>query len=127
MGSAGPAGGRRADLEMKPPIHLYGQPVRVAIGSVQGFDWDKGNIDKCAKHGVLKQEIEEVLRGEAFFGPDMAHSVDEDRFLVAGETASGRKVYVAFTIRVVEGQRLFRPISARYMHAKEARRYEDST
>jgi hypothetical protein len=36
----------------------------------------------------------------------------------------GRSMFVAFTIRANEGRHLIRPISARYMHAKEARAYE---
>lgn len=35
-------------------------------------------------------------------------------------------MFVAFTLRVKAGLRLIRPISARYMHAKEAKRYEEA-
>ena len=28
---------------------------------VAGFDWDEGNWPKCGKHGVSREEIEEVL------------------------------------------------------------------
>ncbi len=30
---------------------------------IDGFDWDAGNWPKCAKHGLSKQEIEEVFEG----------------------------------------------------------------
>jgi uncharacterized DUF497 family protein len=33
-------------------------------------------------------------------------------------------VLVAFTYRVIEKQRFIRPISARFMHAKEIKHYE---
>lgn len=62
--------------------------------------------------------------------PDVAHSVAEQHFIAvgripAGEEGAGRAAFVAFTIRQVDGARLIRPISARFMHAKEVRRYED--
>lgn len=55
---------------------------------------------------------------------DPDHSVDEQRLRAIGRTAEGRSLIVAFTLRRLAGLRLLRPISARYMHAKEVRRYE---
>ena len=84
------------------------------------FDWDDGNAEKCAKHGLTRDEIEYALLHGARVAPDAKHSVAEQRFIAVGRTAGGRLVFVAFCWR---GAKL-RPISARYMHAKEARRYE---
>jgi uncharacterized DUF497 family protein len=41
-----------------------------------------------------------------------------------GRTAQGRRLFVAFVIRRKFGQLTIRPISARYMHAKEIENYE---
>ena len=54
----------------------------------------------------------------------MAHSTVETRFLAIGRASSGRHVFLAFTWRERNGDRYIRPISARYMHAKEVRHYE---
>ena len=92
--------------------------------TVAGFDWDEGNRTKCTRHGVSLDEIESIFGGEVWVFPDRAHSDRETRFLGIGRTAAGRFVFLAFTLRVRAGQRLIRPISARYMHAKEIRHYE---
>lgn len=91
-----------------------------------GFDWDLGNRDKCGKHGVSRDEIEEVfVTGGARVYPDPRHSGQETRFLAIGRTGSGRYVFVAFTLRSRPDGPYLRPISARYMHQKEVRRYEE--
>lgn len=89
-----------------------------------GFDWDDGNLGKCQKHGVTIEEIESVFAGTPAIGPDAAHSDAEARFLAIGKTRSGRHVFLAFTWREREGANFIRPISARYMHAKEVQHYE---
>ena len=91
---------------------------------VAGFDWDEGNRAKCQKHGVTIEEIESVFAGEPAIGPDAAHSAVETRFLAIGRASSGRHVFLAFTWRERDGVQLIRPISARYMHAKEVQHYE---
>ncbi len=93
--------------------------------AVAGFDWNDGNRDKCLKHGVTVEEIESVFRrGSLRVFPDPAHSANETRYLGIGLSTSGRYVLVAFTYRVIEKQRFIRPISARFMHAKEIKHYE---
>jgi len=89
-----------------------------------GFQWDAGNWPKCGKHGLSKQEIEAVFGDEPGIAPDPKHSSGEMREIAIGRAANGRPVFVAFVLRRVEGKILVRPVSARYMHAKEARRYE---
>ena len=94
------------------------------IERVAGFDWDDGNREKCTAHGVSIAAIESLFEGGVWTFPDVAHSDREDRFLGIGRTAAGRYVFVAFTIRSRHGARWLRPISARYMHAKEIRHYQ---
>lgn len=89
-----------------------------------GFDWDEGNLKKCQKHGVAIGEIESVFAGTPAIGPDAAHSTAETRFLAIGKASSGRYVFLAFTWRERDSANLIRPISARYMHAKEVHHYE---
>ncbi len=92
---------------------------------VDHFDWDDGNRDKCRKHGVSIAEIEAVLAApEAVSRSDAAHSGDEPRRIAIGRGAEGRPIFVGLTERWRDGRILLRPITARYMHAKEARRYE---
>lgn len=56
--------------------------------------------------------------------PDLNHAYLEDRLIAVGRTAEGRPLFVSFTIREKFGQRMIRPVSARYMHAKEIKSYE---
>ena len=85
--------------------------------------WDAGNLAKCQKHGVGVYELEALLLTTEAFSPDVRHSMEEQRFVAIGRNAAGRPVFVGFTIRQRDGLVLLRPISARYMHAKEAWRY----
>jgi len=92
--------------------------------AVAGFDWDNGNRDKCQQHGVSLREIETLLRGRPRIAPDINHSGDEDRLIAIGRNSAGRPLFVAFTVRAQGRRRLIRPITARYMHAREIERYE---
>ena len=94
------------------------------LPSFKGFDWDEGNRTKCTKHGVALAEIEALFRSNLGVAPDLRHSRAEDRLIAVGRNTAGRPMFVAFTIRTREGHRLIRPISARYMHAREAKAYE---
>ena len=69
-------------------------------------------------------EIEALLSGDPRVAPDLRHSAAEDRFIAVGRNAQGRPLFVAFTFRTKDGERLVRPVSARYMHKKEIERYE---
>lgn len=89
-----------------------------------GLDWDDGNLTKCQRHGVSVEEIAELFAGEPAYVPDERHSSAEPRLLAIGKTSAGRALFVAFTIRVRDGRRLARPISARFMHRKEIEHYE---
>lgn len=91
---------------------------------IDGFDWDEGNWPKCGKHGVSQQEIEQTLMGTPAVMPDP--NPNELRMRAIGKTKTGRYVFLAFTLRVIDGKTMLRPISARYMHQKEVEHYENS-
>jgi uncharacterized protein len=92
------------------------------VRSCIGFDWDAGNSMKnWPKHGVADVEIEEIFfNSPLIIAADEEHSFEgERRFLALGRNDSGRRLFVAFTVR----NQLIRPISARQMTAKELRKY----
>ncbi len=98
----------------------------IILSDVLEFEWDKGNSTKsCIKHRVSAKEQE-----QAFFAKDMIiiedkkHSQQEKRFLLFSKTGKGRKLIIAFTIRMIGKQQKIRPISARTMNRKEERVYE---
>ncbi|QDC08171.1 BrnT family toxin [Oceanicola sp. D3] len=91
---------------------------------IAGVDWDAGNWPKCGKHGVSQAEIEHVLRTMTLRIPDPFPG--EPRFRTAGQTPEGRHVFLVYMHREKDGALWLRPINARYMHAKEIRRYEDA-
>jgi uncharacterized DUF497 family protein len=93
---------------------------------VSGFDWDDGNRAKCQKHGVSIVEVEALFGRGPRIAPDPKHSADEDRLIAVGKTNAGRPLFVAFTMRTRNGRRLVRPVTARYMHAREIAAYEEA-
>jgi len=93
---------------------------------IDGFDWDAGNRAKCGKHGVTLDEIEAVFRYPHHLFPDPGHSAVETRMLAIGKGAGSRPIFVAFTLRHHGLARLIRPISARFMHAREIEHYEQA-
>jgi uncharacterized DUF497 family protein len=83
------------------------------------FDWDDGNRAKAQKHGVTLAEIEDAM----LTGPRGARSgALADRAAVHRHRAysRGRHVFIAFCRRAGR----VRPISARYMHAREIAHHE---
>ena len=90
---------------------------------IAGFDWDSGNWPKCGKHGVSREEIERLFLGGAVVAPDLKHATATANRHIAAGRVDGRAMFVAFAFR----GGLIRPISARYMHAKEVSSYEKST
>ena len=89
---------------------------------VEGFDWDEGNSAKNHdRHGVTAPEVEEVFANRPLLiAEDEKHSTQERRRYALGQTASGRRLFIAFTLR---GARI-RPISARDMSRAERKEYE---
>ena len=91
----------------------------------EGFNWDEGNINKCQKHGLIKENIEQFfLQDGVFTAPDIKHSTEEERFLAIGQGPKNKLIIVAFTFRNIENKKFIRPISARFMNKKEVQRYE---
>lgn len=92
---------------------------------ISGFQWDEGNWPKCGKHGLTRGEIEALfVDGSPRIYPDAIHSGTEERYLAIGQfPLTGRYALVAFAYRASPSGTLIRPISARYMHDKEVRRY----
>lgn len=93
---------------------------------MDGFDWDEGNREKCCKHGLSIEDVEHVMLTPLFVTADRIHSDQETRRIAIGRTPAGRHAFVVFTERVRQGRSLCRPISARFMRAKELRRYEQA-
>jgi uncharacterized DUF497 family protein len=94
---------------------------------IEGFDWDAGNDRKSAdKHQVSQAEVEQVFFNVPLvLAPDVKHSQTEPRFHALGKTMAGRLLHITFTLKF-DGRKI-RPISARDMHRKERRIYEEST
>ncbi len=93
------------------------------LENVVGFQWDSGNTGKNRKHGVTDTEAEQVFFCENLLvAGDERHSSTETRFHALGETATGTRVHVTFTLRA--GGELIRVISARPMSRKEQSIYE---
>ena len=93
------------------------------LASCTGFDWDEGNLLKnWEKHAVSGSECEQVFFNRPLVAePDAKHSGREQRFYVLGQTDSGRRLYLVFTVR----DHLIRVISSRELSRKERRVYED--
>lgn len=90
------------------------------------FEWDDGNLAKCRKHGVSTGAIESLFRRGLVILPDESHSQKERRFRAVGRNEQGRALFVVFTLRRRGIDVLIRPISARYMHKKEADHYAET-
>ena len=94
---------------------------------IEGFDWDEGNSRKSIdKHGVGQADAEQVFFNEPLLVVEDARlSERETRLHALGRTDAGRLLHVTFTLR--RDDRLIRVISARPMHRKERRRYEQES
>ncbi len=82
-----------------------------------GFDWDSGNLPKCLGHGVSLAEIEALFSGDVYVVRDAI--VNGERRMHAFGDSDGRWIFCVFVWR---GDRI-RPVSVRYMHNKEVKRY----
>lgn len=92
----------------------------IELNDIEGFEWDEGNREKSfRKHGVNRQEAEEVFNSHPFIIVRTAY-LNEQRFQMFGESKS-RLITIIFTIR----NKKIRIISARDMSKKERNFYED--
>jgi uncharacterized DUF497 family protein len=62
------------------------------------FDWNEGNTDHIARHGVTPVEAEEVVAGDPIV-LQVQFRNGERRVLCAGQTADGRAIAVVYTVR----------------------------
>ena len=88
------------------------------------FEWDeekaKSNIDK---HGVSFDEATSVFDDPLFLTfADPSHSIQEQRFVIMGESARERLLVVSYTDRASTT----RLISARPVTKKERKAYESA-
>ena len=93
----------------------------ISLPEFEGFDWDKGNLDKnWIAHEVTPQEAEQLFfNAPLIVADDLKHSEAEKRYVVLGQTNEARYIFIAFTIR----KRKVRVISARDMNKKEKKVY----
>ncbi len=98
----------------------------INLGQITGFDWDDGNNRKSAdKHDVSQAEAEGVFFNDPLIVvEDARHSEMERRFNALGKTAQGRLLHITFTLR--QNGTMVRVISARDMHRKERKAYEQA-
>ena len=98
----------------------------IELDQIEGFDWDKGNIDKNWRtHKVSNLEAEQVFFNRPLVvSDDEKHSSkSEHRYAALGKTEVGRNLFITFTIRV----KLIRVISAREMSKRERKIYNEKT
>ena len=93
---------------------------------ITGFDWDTGNARKSSiKHSVSQFEAEQMFFNEPLLVlADEKHSQNEPRYHALGKTNDARMLHITFTLRA-KGS-LIRVISARDMHSKERKVYEQN-
>lgn len=89
----------------------------------EGFDWDEGNLQKnWERHQVTPWECEQAFFNRPLVvADDEAHSSQETRYYVLGQTDAGRLLFLVFTMR----RSRIRVISARDMSRKERSRYHE--
>jgi uncharacterized DUF497 family protein len=87
-----------------------------------GFQWDAGNAEKSwERHRVSRTECESAFFGQPLLvAVDEKHSGKEPRYFALGQSVTGRRRFIVFTIR---GD-LIRVISARDMSRRETKIYE---
>jgi uncharacterized DUF497 family protein len=89
------------------------------------FEWDPRKAEaNAAKHGVSFDDAVTVfLDPEALDGPDLQHSAGEARCRRLGQSADGRVLVVAYTIRRRGDAEAIRIISARQASRRERAAY----
>jgi hypothetical protein len=90
------------------------------VASLEGFQWDAGNSDKnWRRHRVSQLEAEQAFFNRPVIAPAARPQGVEPRFVILGQTDTGRGLAVVFTVR----GKLVRVISARPMSRRERRIY----
>lgn len=87
------------------------------------FEWDenKNSINK-KKHGISFEEASSVFYDDnALVIDDPDHSIEEDRFIILGNSSSGKLLVVCHCYR--ESDSVIRIISARKATSAESEQY----
>ncbi len=91
------------------------------FSKVEGFDWDKGNLEHIKKHNVDYKECERVFFNlPIMILSDEKHSKMEERFKIIGVTIGERRLSLAITVR----KNKIRVITARDQSKKERKVFE---
>jgi uncharacterized DUF497 family protein len=98
----------------------------IDLDQITGFEWDEGNSRKSAdKHDVSQAEAESIFYNDPLIvAEDIKHSEREPRLNALGKTSQNRLLHITFTLR--QNGTLIRVISARNMHRKERKVYEQT-
>jgi uncharacterized protein len=98
----------------------------IDLDQIAGFEWDDGNSRKSAdKHDVSQAEAESIFFNDPLIVvEDAKHGAIERRFNALGKTSQNRLLHVTFTLR--QDGTMIRVISARDMHRKERKAYEQT-
>ena len=96
------------------------------LDQITGFEWDDGNSRNSAdKHDVSQAEAESIFFNDPLIVvEDLKHSETERRFHALGRTAQDRLLHITFALR--QNGTMVRVISARDMHRKERKVYEQT-
>ena len=86
------------------------------------FDWDAGNVQHVARHGIDPKEAEEAVLIEPLETDVQSHE-HEERVLCFGRTKSGRLLTILYTerrgrIRVVTAYEMTKPQQQMYFEGK---------
>jgi uncharacterized DUF497 family protein len=98
----------------------------IGFDQIAGFEWDEGNSRKSAdEHDVSQAEAESIFFNDPLIvAADVRHSEREQRFNALGKTSQNRLLHITFTLR--QNRAMIRVISARDMHRKERKAYEQA-
>lgn len=95
--------------------------MNLDFSKLEGFEWNKGNLDHIKKHKVGYKECEEVFISKPIIiKKDLTHSKYETRYRVLGKTFLERRLYIVYTIR----EKYIRIITARDLNKKEQEKYK---
>jgi uncharacterized DUF497 family protein len=83
------------------------------------FEWDDGNIDHIAEHGLEPEDVEDALLDPRRLGTPAYNRGGEIRRAVLGATSAGRILFVVVTTR----DAMLRVVTARDATRDEQRRY----
>ena len=81
---------------------------------LRSFEWDDNNFYHAVRHGISKEEIEEVI-----LGADLIRQGASSVYVAYGRSLDGRYIIAIFQYK---GQGIARPFSARPMTNREKKR-----